>query len=183
MDQHLLEKGAALILKGLGADTKHDRNYQDTPERFARALVEMFKPPDTEWAVFPQEGSNLIILRDHRLYTLCPHHLLPVKLYVTVAYIPDKNVLGLSKLARVTQLCNSGPLLQEAFTRAVVDKLAEICKGIKGAACLVEGKHGCMEYRGVKSDAHFLTYAMSGEFETNLRLQDRFFALAKTPGR
>lgn len=183
INQHKLEKGAALILEGLGVDTRNDRNYTHTPERYARALMEMFGAPETDWATFPEKANDLILLRDHRLYSLCPHHLLPVKLFVSVAYIPNGNVLGLSKLARVTQECNQGPLLQETFTKAVVDKIAEVCRGIKGAACLVEGKHGCMEMRGARSDAHFFTYYFSGEFKESLSLQDRFLALCKTPSR
>ena len=181
MDQHKLEKGAALILEGLGADRRHDRNFQETPERYARALMEMFTPKETEWATFPEEYNDFILLRDHRLYSLCPHHLFPVKLFVSIAYIPDRNVLGLSKLARLLHECNRGPLLQERFTKDVLEFLTRICKGVKGAACLVEGKHGCLEMRGLRSDAHFLTYKFTGEFLENEKLQDRFFALCKTP--
>lgn len=180
MNSHLIEKGMNLILEGLGVDRK-DRNFQDTPERYARALAEMFEPPDTNWATFPEPFTDFILLRDHRLYSLCPHHMFPVKLFVSVAYIPNGNVLGLSKLARLTSECNRGPLLQEAFTNQMIRAIESVCRGTKGVACLVEGKHGCMEMRGVKSDAHFLTYKFSGEFEKNERLQDRFLALCKTP--
>ena len=183
INQHKLEKGAALILEGLGVDRANDRNYQDTPERYARALMEMFAPLETEWAVFPEEFSDFVLLRDHLLYSLCPHHLLPVKLYVSLAYIPNGRVLGLSKLARITQACNSGPVLQESFTQSVVDKIGKLVKGIKGAACLVEGRHGCMEMRGVKSHGHLLTYKFSGEFLKDPSLQERFLAFCKTPGR
>ncbi len=180
MDQHLLEKGATLILKGLGVDP-NDRNFIHTPERYAKVLMEMFAEPDTDWATFPEAFNDFILLRDHRLYSLCPHHLLPVKLFVSVAYIPNGNVLGLSKLARLTQDCNRAPLLQEAFTKAVVDRIYQLAKGTLGAACLVEGRHGCMEMRGVKSDAHFLTYRFEGAFKEDVRLQDRFLTLCKTP--
>lgn len=181
IDQHKLERGAALILEGLGADRRTDHNFTDTPERYARALMEMFTPKDTEWNSFKEDYNDFILLRDHRLYSLCPHHLFPVKLFVSIAYIPDGNVLGLSKLARLTAECNRGPLLQERFTKDVLAMLTKVCKRVKGAACLVEGKHGCLEMRGAKSDAHFLTYKFMGEFETNSQLQDRFLALCKTP--
>lgn len=179
-DFHLIEKGASLILRGLGADVVNDRNFIETPERYARALAEMFLPEDKGWAVFPEDYNDFILLRDHLLWSLCPHHLLPVKLYVSVAYIPNRNVLGLSKLARLCDDCNRGPLLQEAFTKAVLDQLYRICRGVRGAACLVEGRHGCMEMRGVRSNAHFLTYSFRGEFEANERLQDRFIAMSRT---
>ncbi len=128
IDQHKLEKGAALILDGLGVDRKNDHNYADTPERYAKALMEMFAEPETEWASFPEETTDFILLRDHRLYTLCPHHLFPVKLFVSIAYIPGGRVLGLSKLPRITQLCNKGPIMQETFTKNIVDKIAQVCK-------------------------------------------------------
>jgi len=181
VNRHKLEQGAALILDGLGVDRKGDRNFADTPERYAKALMELFRPPSTEWASFPEEYNDFILLRDHRMYSLCPHHMFPVKLFVSIAYIPDGHVLGLSKLARLTQECNKGPLLQEKFTKDVLSFLTRICKGVKGAACLVEGKHGCLEMRGAKSDAHFLTYKFQGEFLENVHLQDRFLALCKTP--
>lgn len=181
IDKHKLEKGAALILDGLGVDRKKDRNFQNTPERYASALTEMFTPPETEWASFQEEYNDFILLRDHRLYSLCPHHLLPIKLFVSIAYIPNGHVLGLSKLARLVHECNQQPLLQEKFTKDILSFLASICPGVKGAACLVEGKHGCLEMRGVKSDAHFLTYKFAGRFETDAALQDRFLTLCKTP--
>lgn len=183
MDQHLIEKGAKLILEGLGADVRKDHNFTDTPERYARALVEMFNPPETEWATFKEDYNDFLLLRDHRLYSLCPHHLFPVKLFVSIAYIPNGNVLGLSKLARLTHECNRGPLLQEKFTKEVIARLMKICKTAKGAACLVEGHHGCMEMRGIKSDAHFFSYTFVGAFEDNERLQDRFLNLCRTPKR
>lgn len=181
INQHKLEQGAALILEGLGVDRKKDRNFQDTPERYARALMEMFTPKETEWASFPEEYNDFILLRDHRMYSLCPHHLLPIKMFVSIAYIPNGHVLGLSKLARLAHECNRTPLLQERFTAQICAFLNEICKGTKGVAALVEGKHGCMEMRGLRSDAHFLTYKFNGEFLTNQQLQDRFLALCKTP--
>lgn len=173
----LLEKGTELILKGLGV-SQRDPNYQDTPERYAKALLEMFEPTDTDWATFEEKYTDFILLKNHRLYSLCPHHLLPVKFFVSLAYIPNGHVLGLSKLARLLDECNDGPLLQERFTTKVIEKVGEICPGISGAACLIEGTHGCMEMRGVKSDAHFITYKLGGVFQENASLEDRFFRLA-----
>lgn len=179
MDEHLIEKGMAIILEGLGVD-RRDRNFQDTPERYARALREMFDPPPLEVATFAETYTDFILVRDHRMYSLCPHHMLPVKLFVSIAYIPNGKVLGLSKLVRLAHECNRGPLLQEAFTKAIVEIIMKVCKA-EGAACLVEGRHGCMEMRGVHSDSHTLTYKFGGEFTSNERLQDRFMNLCKTP--
>lgn len=177
-DWSKVEAGTELILQGLGVNL-NDRNYIDTPTRYMKALQEMFEPPDSEWAVFPEEYSDFILLKGHELWSLCPHHLFPVRFHVSIAYIPDGQVLGLSKLARLLHDCNRGPLLQEAFTKAVLDKVYEICRGVKGAACLVEGVHGCLKIRGVKSDAEFTTYKLRGDFISNPSLEARFFELAR----
>lgn len=178
MNSHKIEKGVQLILQGLGVDQK-DHNYTDTPERYARALVEMFQPQETEWATFEEEFTDFILLRGHTMWTLCPHHLFPVKLVVSLAYIPNKHVLGLSKLARLLHECNNKPLLQEAFTKQTLVKLREICPGVIGAACFVQGEHGCLQMRGIKSDADFVTYRLDGQFLQDRELERRFFDLVR----
>ena len=176
MDHSLIEKGVRSILKGLDCDTK-DRNYAETPERYARALEEMFTTKQTEWATFEESYSDFILLRRHSLWSLCPHHLFPVKLDVSVAYIPNGKVLGLSKLARVLHECNPGPILQEAFTRNVCDRIDEISERNYGTACLVVGNHGCMQIRGVKTGGDVVTYHLTGDFIAKPYIQDRFFQL------
>src|SRR5258708_28963964 len=121
MNSHKIEKGVALILAGLEVNPT-DHNYAETPERYARALVEMFSPPETEWATFEEDFSDFILLRGHTMWSLCPHHLLPVNFNVSLAYVPNGNVLGLSKLARLLYECNDGLLLQERFTKLALDK-------------------------------------------------------------
>jgi len=178
LNPHYIEQGVALILKGIGAD-RNDHNYTDTPERYARALTEMFTPKETEWATFTEEFSDFILLRGHEMYSLCPHHLFPVKFNVSLAYIPDGQVLGLSKLARVLHECNRGPLLQEAFTKMAIERLHHICKGVQGAACFIAGEHGCLSMRGVRSNADFVTYRLDGLFAQDKDLERRFFELVR----
>jgi GTP cyclohydrolase I len=178
MNHDLVERGVTLILRGLNVDLK-DHNYTDTPERYARALYEMFNPTETEWATFEEEFSDFILLRGHQLYSLCPHHLFPVKFNVSLAYIPNGRVLGLSKLARLLHECNRGPLLQEAFTKQVIDKVHEICHGTRGVACFIQGEHGCLSMRGVRSEADFVTYRLDGIFNEDKDLERRFFDLVR----
>jgi GTP cyclohydrolase IA len=173
-----IEKGVELILKGLGVDLS-DRNFIDTPERYARVLQEMFTTKETEFAVFPEDFTDFIMLRGHTLFSLCPHHLLPVEFNATVAYVPSGEVLGLSKLARILDETNDKPLLQERFTRDVVHRFHTLCPSIHGAACLIKGLHGCTKIRGVRSSAEFITYFMDGDFKKKKRLEDRFFELAR----
>jgi GTP cyclohydrolase I len=178
INQGQIERGVELILQGLGVDLK-DHNYLETPERVARMYLEMFAPREREWATFDEEYSDFIMLKGHTLYGLCPHHLLPVELNVSLAYVPDGHVLGLSKLARVCDEVNTGPMLQERFTVEVLSRLEELCPDIRGAACLVDGQHGCTKVRGVKSDGRFTTYRLSGCFKDEPNLEERFFTLAR----
>lgn len=171
-----IEAGVRLILQGLDCDMQ-DPNFAETPERVARAYEEMFAgDEDNEYTTFNETYTDFILLRRHKLWSLCPHHLFPVRLVVSVAYIPAGKVLGLSKLARVLNDCNPGPILQEAFTREVVSRLESIVN-CSGVACFVEGSHGCMQIRGVKTDGDVVTSAFSGSFIAEPRLQDRFFQL------
>lgn len=178
MKHHLVEKGVTLILQGLAVDPR-DHNYTDTPERYAKALYEMFNPTETDWATFEEDFSDFILLRGHEMYSLCPHHLFPVRFNVSLAYIPNGHVLGLSKLARLLHECNRGPLLQEAFTKLAITKVHEVCKGVQGVACFIQGEHGCLSMRGVKSPADFVTYRLNGAFANDKDLERRFFELVR----
>lgn len=174
-----IEHGVELILQGLGVDLK-DRNFLETPERVARFYAEMFQPKEREWATFPEAFNDFILLRGHTLHTLCPHHLLPVDLRVSIAYIPAGHVLGLSKLARVLDECNTAPVLQEKFTKDCLRSLLDVCPNVQGAACLVEGRHDCTRIRGVRSEASFITYKLDGRFLTEPELEKRFFDLCRS---
>ena len=178
MDLSKIEQGVELILKGIGVDLA-DRNYIETPERVARFYREMFDKKEVEYATFPEDYSDFILLSGHRMYSLCPHHLLPVEFTVALAYIPSGDVLGLSKLARLLDECNTGPLLQEKFTTQALEVLRSNCPGVRGAACLVEGVHGCTRIRGVRSDGRFVTYKLEGMFKEQPELVERFFTLAR----
>lgn len=175
MNINQIEKGVELIIKGLGINPK-DPNFEETPERYARFLSEMFNKKSVNYAVFPEHVTDFIVFRDHELWSLCPHHLLPVRLKVSVAYIPGDNVLGLSKLPRLLEEVNDRPLLQEAFTSKVIERLIQILPDCKGAGCIVRGKHSCTSIRGIKSKGSMLTYLMHGRMKTD-ELSQRFFDL------
>lgn len=175
-DAGLIEAGVSQIIRGLGCDVR-DTNFRDTPERVARMYAEMFAVKEREWAVFDEEYSDFILLKGHTLWSICPHHLVPVEFRVNLAYVPNGQVLGLSKLARMCDETNTGPILQERFTKDLVRTLLELVPSAKGAACLVEGQHGCTKIRGVRSSAWFTTFRMEGCFRDDPSLEDRFFTL------
>lgn len=179
LNDRLMEQGVRLLLQGMGVNT-HDRNYADTPRRVARMYRELFTPRHNSFAAFPEKHDAMVILRGHMVHGVCPHHLLPVEMRVYVGYIPHKQVLGLSKLARVAEQPLTQPLMQEAFTDAVADLLSEHTDA-KGTGVIVVGRHGCMRHRGVRSEADVVTSAMRGLFLTNAAARDEFLRIVGTP--
>lgn len=177
MNKQMIEDGARLILQGLDVDlTNH--NFATTPARVAKVYEEMFCPKETGWPTFAEDHTDMVILRSHKFYTMCPHHMLPVKILAAVAYIPNGHVIGASKLARMLHECNRKPETQEALTDLAVKSIKELTRGTsKGEAVLMQGKHGCFEIRGIRSDAEMITHKFSGEFLDNVNLQNRFFQL------
>lgn len=147
-------------------------NFKDTPQRVARMYDEILGGHiDTEEQVtkilssaFPCTNNSLVLVRDIETFSLCPHHLLPVRYKVHVAYIPGKKVLGLSKLARLADVLSRRLVLQEQLTEDVTENLMRV-NGCQGAACVVEGTHYCMVMRGVKqSQATTITSSLKGAF-------------------
>jgi GTP cyclohydrolase IA len=175
MNLKKMEAGVKLLLQGMGVDL-NDRNYQDTPARVAKMYVELFTPKTNNFATFPEKHDSLIVLRGHRVFGVCPHHLLPVEMRVYVGYIPNRQVLGLSKLARVAEDPLRGPILQETYTDQVADLLFHKTDA-KGVGVVVAGTHGCMQCRGVKTDADVVTSAMRGLFMNNFPTRDEFLRI------
>lgn len=154
----------------LGLDL-NDVNFKDTPARMARMYKEIFSGvKDTQSQVdailnsaFPCDNNQLILMKDIDVYSMCPHHLLPVHYNIHVAYIPGKDVVGLSKLVRLVELLAKRPVLQEQLVEDVSTNLMKI-DGAVGAACIAEGVHLCMAMRGIKKHAKTVTSSLKGVF-------------------
>lgn len=178
MDLKKIEEGVVLLLEGLGVDV-NDHNFKDTPGRVARVYKEMFTPVKTNWPVFEENYTDMVMLRGFTFYTMCPHHLLPVKLRSTVAYIPDGKVIGASKLGRMQLEANRFPMTQEALTYAILQKINDLTqKTAAGAAIVMQGEHGCFQIRGLHTSADMLTFKYAGVFEADEQLQQRFLQYA-----
>jgi GTP cyclohydrolase I len=157
-----MEAGVKLLLEGMGVDLTAP-DYVDTPGRVARMYTELFTPPKNNMATFPAEHPGLVLLRNHRLFGVCPHHLLPFEMRMHIGYIPNKKVLGLSKLARVAEEHLTAPILQEQFTNVVAYDLFKRTEA-KGAGVIISAEHGCMQCRGVKTTGDIVTSSMHGVF-------------------
>lgn len=182
IDPTKLRRGAKLLLLGMGVDLS-DENFKDTPKRVAKMYEEMLTPDTNNWAVFdsPSTASNgMVILRGHKVFALCPHHLLPVELRAYVAYIPNDKVLGLSKLARVVEQSLTRPIMQETLGEEVATTLVKELAP-KGVAVVLAGTHGCMRYRGVETTGDVVTSSMRGLFLHSPAAREEFLALVGRP--
>jgi GTP cyclohydrolase I len=176
-----VEVGVRHILEGLlGKEWSADHNYEETPARVARFYAEFFRPRNYQLTSFPEKYDQMIVVAHHQDWTLCPHHLLPVSLDISLAYIPNGAVLGLSKLARLVQNHFTEPLLQEELTESIVHELmTKPAQKPLGAACLIFGRHACMQIRGPKTQGYAITSAFKGAFLDNPAIKAEFLALVR----
>lgn len=156
------ERAVADLLESLGLDTS-DPNLVDTPERVAKMLRSEVQTPRPKLPVFPAEYDQMVILKDHEVWSRCPHHLERVHYIVHVGYIPRTMVVGLSKLARIVDYIASGWKLQEDITKEIADFIDEELDPL-GCGCIVTGTHFCMRARGVESNATVKMQEFRGYF-------------------
>lgn len=192
LGQHHIAFGVSQILRGLheayGLDVE-DPNFVGTPARVARAYKEIFgglrgteeQVQDLLSTAFPCSSSEMVIQTDIRVFSMCPHHLLPVDYNMAIAYIPKKGarVLGLSKLSRLAEILARRPVLQEQLVADITDSLLSM-EGCAGAACYAEGMHFCMAMRGAhQPNARTITSSMRGVFYDDDGARQEFLSLAK----
>lgn len=167
------------MLVRLGEDPARDGLVR-TPLRVAKAMDFLTSGYHTSLesvinnAVFEDDGQEMVIVRDIEFYSLCEHHMLPFYGKMHIAYIPDGKIIGLSKLARITDLFARRLQVQERLTNQVADALVEILQP-KGVAVSADAAHFCMMMRGVqKQGSTTLTSAMRGVFKEDDALRREF---------
>jgi len=188
MDKKLdeIEYGMRCILEGLkrkfGLNTS-GQHFVNTPERVSRAYDEIFaglKDTDKQVAkilstAFVSDMDQMIVVKDIHVFSMCPHHFLPVEMYIDVAYIPNGRVLGLSKVPRLVEILAKRPVIQEELTEEITKYLVSI--EASGAAARVRGQHFCMRMRGVKkSEAIMVTTSVTGAFKDDQSTRNEFLS-------
>jgi len=165
-----LQEHVAEMLQALGEDPDRE-GLVKTPERVAKAYQFLFQgyaqdPRDIlESALFEEDYSEMILVKDIEIYSLCEHHMLPFYGKAHVAYIPDGKIVGLSKIPRVVDVFARRLQVQERLTLQIRDALDEVLNPL-GTAVVIEARHLCMMMRGAeKQNSMTTTSAMSGEFE------------------
>jgi len=154
-----------------------------TPERAAKAFQYFTKGYDEKIedvlndAIFDEEHDEMVIVKDIEMFSMCEHHLVPFIGKVSIGYMPNGHVLGLSKLARIVEVYSRRLQVQERLTKQIANALTEAIKP-QGVAVVVEATHMCMVMRGVeKNNGKTLTTSMSGCFKDDQRKYDEFMKL------
>ncbi len=160
------------IISLLGEDVARE-GLDKTPERVAKAMqyltqgYQMDAAEIINSAKFKEDYSEMVIVKDIELYSLCEHHLLPFIGKAHIAYIPDGYITGLSKLARVVDCFSRRLQVQERLTEQILNAIQDTLKP-QGVAVVIEAKHMCMMMRGVaKQNSVTTTSAFSGQFLVN----------------
>jgi GTP cyclohydrolase I len=129
--------------------------------------------------IFDSDASEIILVKDIELYSMCEHHLLPFIGRAHVAYIPNGKVIGLSKVARIVDVFARRLQIQENLTTQIAESLME-CLEPNGVAVVVEAKHLCMMMRGVeKQNSVMKTSCLLGSFKEDARTRSEFLSLLK----
>ncbi|MHC4962565.1 MAG: 2-amino-4-hydroxy-6-hydroxymethyldihydropteridine diphosphokinase [Planctomycetota bacterium] len=185
IDADVIEEHFRIIMeKGLGLDLT-DPNFVDTPARVARSYREIFEGLETAndkiheilGQSFPTKYDGIVQETGITVFSMCPHHFLPIRYEVSIGYVPDEKALGLSKLARIVELVAKLPSLQETFTERIVDEIDDHIKP-RGVICVVKGAHYCMQMRGVKQkDTWTTTSSARGVFLEKEEMELKFYNL------
>ena len=180
----VLEDAYRNLLEAIGEDPDR-QGLSRTPIRAARALeflTQGYRQNLEEIindAIFDSEASEIILVKDIELYSLCEHHLLPFIGRAHVAYIPNGKVIGLSKVARIVDVFARRLQIQENLTTQIAESLMA-CLEPSGVAVVVEAKHLCMMMRGVeKQNSIMKTSCLLGSFKDDARTRSEFLSLLK----
>ena len=170
------------ILKLLGEDTQRE-GLIETPKRYAKAMeyltsgYKMNVEKIVNKALFREESSEIILVRDIELFSTCEHHLLPFYGKAHVAYIPNKTIIGLSKIPRIIDVFARRLQVQERLTSQVSQELMRILKP-RGVAVIIEASHLCMMMRGVeKQRSYTITSSMQGTFRKDSKTRKELLDL------
>ena len=180
IDLEAAERAVGDLLRALGQDPSSEHLLQ-TPRRVAASFAEQLTPIDVELTTFPNDEGydELVVVRDIPFHSLCEHHLLPFVGHAHVAYLPDKRILGLSKLARVVQRYSRALQVQERMTQQVAGWLQDELSP-RGVGVVLEAEHMCMSVRGVRTPgATTVTSSLRGQLRDDARTRGEFLDLVR----
>jgi len=170
------------LLKEIGEDPERE-GLQKTPHRVAKSWTTFAKgykqtPEEVVGdAIFNEQCDEVIAVKDIDFFSLCEHHLLPFKGVTHVGYLPEKKIIGLSKIPRIVDIYARRLQVQERLTQQVADALQDVLNP-KGVAVVIEAEHLCMQMRGVEKKSSFMiTSAVRGAFRENNKTREEFLSI------
>ena len=177
-----LEMNTKNLLELLGEDPSRE-GLLNTPKRVAKAWEFLTKGYNENLdelinnAIFEGESKDMVIVKNIEFYSLCEHHMIPFYGKAHIGYIPDGKIIGLSKLARITDLFSQRLQVQERLTNQIAQSLQEVLNP-RGVAVVLEGKHFCMLSRGVQKQNSIATSSsMLGIFREKESTRNEFLKL------
>lgn len=179
-------KSTEMFLEALGVDWKKDPNLKDTPKRCSDMWEILLggydKDPREYLKMFPAKSDDMVTLTNVPIYTFCAHHLILAFGKIHIGYVPNKKIVGVSKLVRFARVYAKRLNLQENLTQDIADALMKHIKP-KGVIVKIELSHTCMIIRGVRSQGAVMsTEAKRGIFNQQPKLVEEFHSSLKYEG-
>ena len=177
-----LEKITKNLIETIGEDPNRE-GLLKTPKRVAKSWEYFSEGYRADLnniineAVFHEDCSEMVVVRDIEFFSMCEHHMIPFFGRAHVGYLPNGKVIGLSKIPRIVDMFSRRLQLQERLTSQVANTLEEVLKPI-GVAVVMEGRHLCMQMRGVeKQNSYASTSAMLGQFRKSAETRAEFLSI------
>ena len=170
------------LLEEIGEDPNRE-GLLKTPNRVSKAWLFFSKGYKQDLnriindAIFEEDAKDMVIVRDIEFFSLCEHHLIPFFGKAHVGYIPNGKVIGLSKIPRIIDMFSRRLQVQERLTHQIADAINSVLNP-KGVSVVMEGRHMCMQMRGVEKQNSFTsTSAMSGQFKKSAETRSEFLSI------
>jgi len=177
-----LEQNITDILQSIGEDIAR-QGLVKTPQRVANSYKEIFRGYDQSasevvgGALFPAETSSMVLVKDIEFYSVCEHHMIPFFGTISIAYVPDKYVIGLSKIPRIVDIYARRLQIQELLGEQIVAALANVLL-VQDVIVLIKARHMCMMMRGIQRQlTSTITIAERGTFVKNQQKKHEFLNL------
>lgn len=183
-NKEIMKDSVILFLKAIGEDL-NSPHIKETPERASKMWEVLLGGKDKDLneyvKLFPNTEGNIkpVMITNINFFGFCSHHILPFYGQISVAYIPDKHLIGLSKIARIARYCAKKLQVQENLTKEICEFIQNCKLKPKGVSVIIDAEHMCASQRGVR--AHGMrtrTEWQTGEYLTNNKLQDDFILFA-----
>lgn len=193
IDKAKIEEHIRGILLALGENPDRE-GLVDTPARVARMyeeifegigytndeIADMFNKTFEDDLEIPEDNKEMVIMKDIEIFSYCEHHMaLMYNMKVTIAYIPNKKIIGLSKIARIADMVSKRLQLQERIGSDIAEIMQKVTSS-EDVAVIIEGQHACMSARGIKNTkAVTSTTTLRGKFDTDDSLTSKLFMMLK----